>query len=168
MAEIIDGNAIADEIRQEIIKETEQLKAKGIAPGIATLLVGDDFGSKMYRGQVEKNCESVGFNYIEKTLPAETTEEEVIRIVKELNEDPAVSGILPLRPYPEHISDSAVINNIRVDKDIDCFHPFNMGRLLLGEPTLAPGDAVGVHRAARTGSGSSSRARRSWWSATPT
>src|SRR5450830_1151986 len=138
MAEIIDGNAIADEIKQEILAERDKLAAKGITPGIATLLVGDDFGSKMYRGQVEKNCESVGFNYIEKTLPAETTEEQVIEVVKELNNDPAVSGILPLRPLPEHISDSAVIRNIREDKDIDCFHPANMGRLALGEPTLAP------------------------------
>jgi methylenetetrahydrofolate dehydrogenase (NADP+)/methenyltetrahydrofolate cyclohydrolase len=138
MAEIIDGNAIADEIKQEILAEKEKLEAKGIKPGIATLLVGDDFGSRMYRGQVEKNCESVGFKYIEKTMPAETTEEQVIDVVKELNEDPAVSGILPLRPFPEHISDSAVIRNIREDKDIDCFHPANMGRLTLGEPTLAP------------------------------
>lgn len=138
MAEIIDGNAIADEIKQEILAERDKLGAKGITPGIATLLVGDDFGSKMYRGQVEKNCESVSFNYIEKTLPAETTEEQVIEVVKELNNDPAVSGILPLRPFPEHISDSAVIRNIREDKDIDCFHPANMGRLALGEPTLAP------------------------------
>jgi methylenetetrahydrofolate dehydrogenase (NADP+) / methenyltetrahydrofolate cyclohydrolase len=138
MAEIIDGNAIAEEIKGEIVAERDRLKAKGINPGVATLLVGDDFGSKMYRGQVEKNCEAVGFAYIEKTLPAETTEEEVIAVVKALNEDESVSGILPLRPYPEHISDSAVINNIRVDKDIDCFHPFNMGKLMLGEPTLAP------------------------------
>lgn len=138
MAKIIDGNAIAEEIKKEILDETEKLKGKGITPGIATLLVGDDFGSKMYRGQVEKNCESVGFNYIEKTLPAETSEEEVVEVVKALNDDPAVSGILPLRPFPEQISDSAVINTIRVDKDIDCFHPFNMGRLTLGEPTLAP------------------------------
>lgn len=138
MAEIIDGNAVAAEIKDEIVAETGKLSEKGITPGIATLLVGDDFGSRMYRGQVEKNCESVGFSYIDKTLPAETTEEEVVKIVQELNDDPKVSGILPLRPFPEHISDSAVINTIRVDKDIDCFHPFNMGRLTLGEPTLAP------------------------------
>lgn len=138
MAEIIDGSAIADEIKGEIVAERDRLKEKGITPGIATLLVGDDFGSKMYRGQVEKNCEAVGFNYIEKTLPAETTEAEVVQVVKELNEDPMVSGILPLRPFPEHISDSAVINTIRVDKDIDCFHPFNMGKLALGEPSLPP------------------------------
>jgi len=138
MAEIIDGNAIAEEIKAEIVTEAGKLKEKGISPGIATLLVGDDFGSRMYRKQVERNCESVGFNYIERTLPAETTEEEVVKVVQELNDDPAVSGILPLRPFPEHISDSAVINTIRVDKDIDCFHPFNMGRLMLGEPTLTP------------------------------
>ncbi|MBN1288695.1 MAG: bifunctional 5,10-methylene-tetrahydrofolate dehydrogenase/5,10-methylene-tetrahydrofolate cyclohydrolase [Actinobacteria bacterium] len=138
MAEIIDGNAVADEIKDEIVVEKKKLADKGITPGIATLLVGDDFGSRMYRGQVEKNCESVGFNYIDKSLPEETTEEEVVNVVKELNEDPKVSGILPLRPFPGHISDSAVINTIRVDKDIDCFHPFNMGRLTLGEPTLAP------------------------------
>ncbi len=138
MAEIIDGNAIAEEIKAEIVAEAGKLKEKGISPGIATLLVGDDFGSRMYRKQVERNCESVEFNYIEKTLPAETTEEEVVKVVEELNDNPAVSGILPLRPFPEHISDSAVINNIRVDKDIDCFHPFNMGCLMLGEPTLTP------------------------------
>lgn len=138
MAEIIDGNAIADEIKEEILEETAGLKEKGITPGIATLLVGDDFGSRMYRKAVEKNCESVGFSYVDKTLPSETTEEEVIKVVEELNENPEVSGILPLRPFPEHISDSAVINTIRVDKDIDCFHPFNMGKLTLGEPTLAP------------------------------
>lgn len=138
MAEIIDGNAIAEEIKKEIISETEKLKAKGITPGIATLMVGEDFGARMYRRQVEKNCESVGFNYIEKSLPVETTEEEVVKVVNELNEDSQVSGILPLRPFPEHISDSAVINTIKYEKDIDCFHPFNMGRLTLGEPTLAP------------------------------
>jgi methylenetetrahydrofolate dehydrogenase (NADP+) / methenyltetrahydrofolate cyclohydrolase len=138
MAEIIDGNAVADEIKGEIVAEKEKLEEKGITPGIATLMVGDDFGAKMYRKQVERNCESVGFNYIEKTLPDETSEEEVVKVVEELNQDEAVSGILPLRPFPGHISDSAVINTIRVDKDIDCFHPFNMGRLALGEPTLAP------------------------------
>src|SRR5450756_2613848 len=122
MAEIIDGNAVADEIKQEILEEKDKLKGKGITPGIATLMVGDDFGARMYRGQVQKNCESVGFNYIEKTLPAETTEEEVVKVVEELNEDPAVSGILPLRPFPEQISDSAIINTIRVDKDLSLIH----------------------------------------------
>ncbi len=138
MTKVIDCVAIGDEIMQEIVKETEELKAKGITPGIATLLVGDDFGSKMYRGQVEKFCEEAGFNYINENPPADASEEDVIKIVKKLNEDPAVSGILPLRPFPEQISDTVVINSIDVNKDIDCFHPFNMGKLALGEASFPP------------------------------
>ncbi len=137
-AKIIDGKAIAEEIRGELTKELEELKAKGVEPGIATLLVGDNFGAKMYRGAVEKFCAEMGFGYREETHPADITEEQVISIVESLNADPKVSGILPLRPFPEHISDSAVINSISVDKDIDCFHPFNMGKLALGEPSFPP------------------------------
>lgn len=137
-AKIIDGKAIADEIRGELLAELEELKAKGIQPGIATLLVGDNFGAKMYRGAVEKFCAEMGFAYREETHPDTVSEDDVIKIVESLNADPNVSGILPLRPFPEHISDSAVINSISVDKDIDCFHPFNMGKLALGEPTFPP------------------------------
>ncbi len=138
MTLVIDCVAIGDEMMKEIVQETEALKTKGITPGIATLLVGDDFGAKMYRGQVEKFCQEAGFNYINENPSADVTEEEVIAIVKKLNADPSVSGILPLRPFPEHISDSSVINSIDVNKDIDCFHPFNMGKLALGEPTFPP------------------------------
>lgn len=138
MALVIDCVAIGEEMMKEIVQETEALKAKGITPGIATLLVGDDFGAKMYRGQVEKFCEEAGFNYINENPSADVTEEELIEIVKKLNADPAVSGILPLRPFPAHIADSSVINNIDVNKDIDCFHPFNMGKLALGEPNFPP------------------------------
>ncbi len=138
MTVVIDCVAIGEELMKEIVAETEALKAKGITPGIATLLVGDDFGARMYRGQVEKFCQEAGFNYFNENPPANVTEEEVVEIVKRLNADKAVSGILPLRPFPEHISDSAVINSIDVNKDIDCFHPFNMGKLALGEPTFPP------------------------------
>ncbi|MGQ9474521.1 MAG: bifunctional 5,10-methylenetetrahydrofolate dehydrogenase/5,10-methenyltetrahydrofolate cyclohydrolase [Actinomycetota bacterium] len=138
MTVVIDCVAIGEELMKEIVAETEALKAKGITPGIATLLVGDDFGARMYRGQVEKFCQEAGFNYFNENPPADVTEEEVVEIVKRLNADKAVSGILPLRPFPEHISDSAVINSIDVNKDIDCFHPFNMGKLALGEPTFPP------------------------------
>ncbi len=137
-ARIIDGKAIGEDIKKEIIAEVEALKAKGIVPGIATLLVGDNFGAKMYRGQVEKNCEEVGFTYVNCNPAADTTEAQVIEEVKKLNADKAVSGILPLRPFPEHISDSAIINSIDVYKDIDCFHPFNMGKVALGEPGFPP------------------------------
>ncbi len=138
MALVIDCVAIGDELMKEIIAETESLKSKGITPGIATLLAGDDFGARMYRGQVEKFCEEAGFNYVNENPPVDVSEEEVVKIVKKLNDDKAVSGILPLRPFPEHISDSAVINSIDVNKDIDTFHPFNMGKLALGEPTFPP------------------------------
>lgn len=138
MALVIDCVAIGDQLMQEIIRETAGLKEKGITPGIATLLVGDDFGAKMYRAQVEKFCEEAGFYYLNENHSADVTEEEVIGIVRKLNADRRVSGILPLRPFPGHISDSAVINSIAVHKDIDCFHPFNMGKLALGEPDFPP------------------------------
>jgi methylenetetrahydrofolate dehydrogenase (NADP+) / methenyltetrahydrofolate cyclohydrolase len=137
-ATIIDGKAIAAELRVELAKQLEDLKARGAKPGIATLLVGEDFGAGMYRGAVEKFCGEMGLGYRNESLPADATEAQVIAAVEDLNRDPAVSGILPLRPFPAHISDSVVINSIRVDKDVDCFHPFNMGKLTLGEPTFPP------------------------------
>ncbi|PIV82746.1 MAG: bifunctional methylenetetrahydrofolate dehydrogenase/methenyltetrahydrofolate cyclohydrolase [Nitrospirae bacterium CG17_big_fil_post_rev_8_21_14_2_50_50_9] len=137
-ARVIDCTAIANEIKEEIKSEVEMLKKKGIVPGIATLLVGDNFGAKMYRGQVEKFCAEVGFHYINMNPPATASEKEVMQIVRELNQDGKVSGILPLRPFPEQISDSVVINSIDLNKDIDCFHPYNMGKLALGEVTFAP------------------------------
>ena len=144
MSMVIDCVAIGEELMKEIVKETEELKAKRITPGIATLLVGDDFGANMYRGQVEKFCVEAGFNYVNENPPADVTEAEVIAIVKKLNADPKVSGILPLRPFPEQISDSAVINSIDVNKDIDCFQPFNMGKLALGEATFPPATPAAV------------------------
>ncbi len=144
MSLVIDCVAIGDTMMQEIVDEVKALKEKGVSPGIATLLVGDDFGSRMYRGQVEKFCEEVGFNYINENPASDVSEEELIEIVKKLNADPSVSGILPLRPFPEHISDTAVINSIDVNKDIDCFHPFNMGKLALGEPSFPPATPAAV------------------------
>ena len=137
-AKIIDGKVIASELRAELSRELEELKAAGARPGIATLMVGEDFGAGMYRGAVEKFCGEMGLGYRNESLPADTTEEAVVATVRSLNDDPAVSGILPLRPFPAHVSDSAVINSISLNKDVDCFHPFNMGRLTLGEPTFPP------------------------------
>jgi methylenetetrahydrofolate dehydrogenase (NADP+)/methenyltetrahydrofolate cyclohydrolase len=135
---IIDGKAIAGEVREELAQELEQLKEAGAQPGIATLMVGDDFGAGMYRGAVEKFCGEMGLGYRNETLPADTTEDAVVSVVRSLNDDPAVSGILPLRPFPTQVSDSVVIISIDVGKDVDCFHPFNMGRLTLNEPTFPP------------------------------
>jgi methylenetetrahydrofolate dehydrogenase (NADP+)/methenyltetrahydrofolate cyclohydrolase len=137
-ATIIDGKSIAEELRAELARELEELKAAGATPGIATLMVGDDFGAGMYRGAVEKFCGEMGLGYRNEAFPADTDEATVIAAVKSLNADPAVSGILPLRPFPAQISDSVVINSIDPGKDVDCFHPSNMGRLTLGEPTFPP------------------------------
>lgn len=137
-AKIIDGKAIAAEVREELVRELEELRAAGASPGVATLMVGDDFGAGMYRGAVEKFCGEMGLGYRNETLPGDATEEAVVAAVRSLNDDPAVAGILPLRPFPPQVSDSVVINSIDVGKDVDCFHPFNMGRLTLNEPTFPP------------------------------
>jgi len=137
-AKIIDGKAVADEVRAELVRALEELRAAGAEPGIATLMVGEDFGAGMYRGAVEKFCGELGLGYRSEALPADATEEAVVATVKSLNADAAVSGILPLRPFPTHVSDSVVIDSIDPDKDVDCFHPSNMGRLTLGEPTFPP------------------------------
>jgi methylenetetrahydrofolate dehydrogenase (NADP+)/methenyltetrahydrofolate cyclohydrolase len=137
-AKIIDGKAIAEELRVELTRELDELKAAGGRPGIATLMVGEDFGAGMYRGAVEKFCGEMGLGYRSVALPADTDEAAVLAAVEDLNSDPGVSGILPLRPFPSHISDSVVINSIDPGKDVDCFHPSNMGRLTLGEPTFPP------------------------------
>ena len=137
-AKIIDGKAIAGELREELAQELAELKKAGAKPGIATLMVGDDFGAGMYRGAVEKFCGEMGLGYRSEALPADTSEAAVLAAVRSLNDDPAVSGILPLRPFPPQVSDSVVIGSIDFGKDVDCFHPFNMGRLTLGEPTFPP------------------------------
>jgi len=137
-AKTIDGKAIAAELREELTRELQELQAAGAQPGIATLMVGDDFGAGMYRGAVEKFCGEMGLGYRSEALPADAGEAAVVAAVRSLNDDPSVSGILPLRPFPAQVSDSVVIGSISVDKDVDCFHPFNMGRLTLGEPTFPP------------------------------
>lgn len=137
-AKVIDCVTIADEIKTELQKEIDALKKKGVTVGIATVLVGDDFGARMYRKQIEKFCGEMGVKYTEENPPADASEETVVNVVKTLNGNDSVSGIIPLRPFPEQISDYAIINAIALNKDIDCFHPYNMGKLTLGEVTFAP------------------------------
>jgi methylenetetrahydrofolate dehydrogenase (NADP+)/methenyltetrahydrofolate cyclohydrolase len=137
-AKVIDCVAIANDIKSELQEEIQGLGKKGITVGIATVLVGDDFGARMYRKQIEKFCVEMGVQYTDANPPEDTSEEEVVKIVKQLNDNESVSGMIPLRPFPEHISDYAIINAIALNKDIDCFHPYNMGKLTLGEITFAP------------------------------
>jgi len=137
-AQIIDGKAIAEVVRAEIVAEVEKLATRGIKPGVATILVGDDGGAQFYRGQIEKNTATVGFAYFNHTLPAGTSEDEVLDLIARLNADPAVNGILALMPMSEGIDQNRVFNAIDPLKDLDCVNPANIGHVLLGDFLFAP------------------------------
>jgi methylenetetrahydrofolate dehydrogenase (NADP+)/methenyltetrahydrofolate cyclohydrolase len=137
-AQIIDGKAIAEQIREEIKAEVARLGGLGITPGVATILVGDDGGAQFYRGQIEKNTATVGLAYFDHSLPADTPEREVLDLIARLNADPAVHGILALMPMAEGIDQARVFNAIDPLKDLDCVNPANVGHVLLGDFLFAP------------------------------
>jgi methylenetetrahydrofolate dehydrogenase (NADP+)/methenyltetrahydrofolate cyclohydrolase len=137
-AQIIDGKAIAEQIREEIKADVERLAASGIKPAVATVLVGDDGGAKFYRGQIEKNTGTVGFEYFDHQLPGETSEADVLALIAELNADARVHGILALMPMPAGINQNTVFNAISPMKDLDCVNPANIGHVLLGDQLFAP------------------------------
>ncbi len=142
---LIDGKKIAADIRGELKIKTDQLiSERGIRPGLALLLVGSDPASRIYVNSKIKACAEIGFRSITKELPAETTEEEVLSIVKQWNEDPEVHGILVQLPLPKHIDDNNVIRAISPDKDADGFHPESMGRLVIGLPGFVSCTPAGI------------------------
>ena len=144
-AQIIDGKAIAAEVRQNIKQRVEQRLSEGKrAPGLAVVQVGDDPASQVYVAHKRKDCAEVGFNSIAYDLPAETSQEKLLALIDELNADPNVDGILVQLPVPDHIDDEAVIERIHPDKDVDGFHPYNIGRLTIQMPTLHPCTPRGV------------------------
>jgi methylenetetrahydrofolate dehydrogenase (NADP+)/methenyltetrahydrofolate cyclohydrolase len=137
-AQIIDGKAIAEQIREEIKADVERLAARGVRPGVATILVGDDGGARFYRGQIEKNTGVVGFEYFDHSLPSGSSEAEVLALIDELNSDPRVHGILALMPMPAGIDQTKVFSAIAPAKDLDCVNPANIGHVLLGDQLFAP------------------------------
>jgi methylenetetrahydrofolate dehydrogenase (NADP+)/methenyltetrahydrofolate cyclohydrolase len=137
-AQIIDGKAIAEQIRGEIVAEVARLATCGVKPGVATILVGDDGGAQFYRGQIEKNTGAVGFNYYSHVLPAQTGEDEVLALIDQLNRDAHVHGILALMPMSPGIDQNKVFNAIAPLKDLDCVNPANIGHVLLGDFLFAP------------------------------
>lgn len=144
MAQIIDGKLVSKEVRQRVAQETAELKKKGVTPGLAVIIVGDDPASQVYVRNKEKACEEVGF-YSEKfALPAETTQEELNALVKELNSRKEISGILCQLPLPKHLDDKEVINLIDPLKDVDAFHPVNVGAIMIGDYNLLPCTPAGV------------------------
>ena len=144
MANIIDGKAVSAQVKEDIRVETEQLKAKGVEIGLAVVIVGNDPASQVYVRNKEKACEAVGFNSYKYALPEETTEEELLALVDKLNKDDKVDGILVQLPLPKHLDDKIIINNIRPDKDVDAFHPVNVGKIMIGDYSFLPCTPAGV------------------------
>ncbi|KMY54723.1 5,10-methylene-tetrahydrofolate cyclohydrolase [Bacillus sp. FJAT-27231] len=132
-AAIIDGKAIAQDIRTELKKEIEELKANGVTPGLAVILVGDDQASHTYVRNKDKACAEVGIHSEIYRYPADLSEEALLQKVAELNEDPAIHGILVQLPLPAHLSEDKVIDAISPEKDVDGFHPVNVGKMAIGK-----------------------------------
>jgi 5,10-methylene-tetrahydrofolate dehydrogenase/Methenyl tetrahydrofolate cyclohydrolase len=143
-AQIINGKAISDMIREEVKAETDKLRQQGVVPGLAVVLVGEDPASKVYVGSKEKACIQLGFYSEVHRLSADTSEEELLALIHKLNEQSTINGILVQLPLPKHINEKAVIDAISVDKDVDGFHPESVGNLVIGDDSLLPCTPAGV------------------------
>ena len=141
MAVRIDGKALAAQVKERVREEAAKLPRK---PGLAVILVGENPASQVYVNGKEKDCTECGIQSFSHRLPAETSQEELLALVRELNEDRLVDGILCQLPLPKGLDEDAVINAIAPDKDVDCFHPFNVGRMSIGEPVFLPCTPAGV------------------------
>ena len=145
MPNIIDGKAISAAIRGEIAEKVKQLKAeKGIVPGLAVIIVGEDPASKVYVRNKHRACEEVGFASFGYELPAETTEQELLALVEKLNRDDAVHGILVQLPLPKHLDEEKILLAIDPRKDVDAFHPYNVGKIMIGNYDFLPCTPAGV------------------------
>jgi methylenetetrahydrofolate dehydrogenase (NADP+)/methenyltetrahydrofolate cyclohydrolase len=141
---IIDGKAIAARLRESIAADVAQLKAGGTVPGLAVVLVGEDPASRVYVSMKEKACAQAGIYSDEHKLPAETSEAELLTLIDELNKNSRIDGILVQLPLPKHINESRVLEAISPTKDVDGFHPYNVGRLVTGNPLFRPCTPYGV------------------------
>lgn len=144
MAKIIDGKAISAEIKEELKEKVAEYKKQGVEITLAVVKVGNDPASAVYVRNKEKACEYVGITSRTLALPEETTEEELLNVVKELNEDKNVNGILVQLPLPKHIDESKVLLTIDSTKDVDGFHPVNVGKMVIGEDTFLPCTPAGI------------------------
>ena len=145
MAKIIDGKEISAQIRAEISKKVKEYNAKtGNLPGLAVVIVGENPASQVYVRNKKKACEQVGFNSWVYEMPESTTQEELNSLIDKLNEDNAVHGILVQLPLPKHLDEEQVILRIRPDKDVDAFHPYNVGRITIGNPKFLPCTPAGI------------------------
>ncbi|WP_432145950.1 bifunctional 5,10-methylenetetrahydrofolate dehydrogenase/5,10-methenyltetrahydrofolate cyclohydrolase [Streptomyces sp. bgisy084] len=143
-AQVIDGRACARELKENLLADVSCLRQDGLTIGLATILVGDEYGSAAYERRLRRLAEELGVPYQPHPLPANTSQNDLIALVERLNGDPAVSGILVLRPLPAHIEEAAVFRAIDPRKDIEAVHPENAGLLALGVPRFVPSTAASV------------------------
>ncbi len=147
MANIIDGKAVSAAVKEEVSAEAAKLKDEhGLKIGLAVVIVGSDPASRVYVNNKKKACEAVGFRSTEYALDENTTQEQLLDLVNVLNNDKAVNGILVQLPLPKHIDEKAVINAISPEKDVDAFHPVNVGKIMIGDYSFLPCTPAGVMR----------------------
>ncbi|MCJ7743208.1 MAG: bifunctional 5,10-methylene-tetrahydrofolate dehydrogenase/5,10-methylene-tetrahydrofolate cyclohydrolase [Dehalococcoidales bacterium] len=144
-AMILDGRKISAEIREELKEEAKHLRERGIVPGLTGILVGEDPGSVTYVGLKSKACEEIGIKEMMCRLPDTVTEEELLRNIKRLNQDPAVHGIFIQLPLPKHLSEDKALAAIVPEKDVDGFHAVNVGKAWLGQSAFVPAVAIAIH-----------------------
>jgi methylenetetrahydrofolate dehydrogenase (NADP+)/methenyltetrahydrofolate cyclohydrolase len=146
-AQLIKGAEVAAQIREELKKEIAELKAKHkVVPGLATVLVGSDPASQVYVGAKEKTCQELGIYSERHDLSEKTTQKELIALVQKLNKDPKINGILVQLPLPKHLNEEEVLYALDPKKDVDGFHPVNVGRLMIGEPDYIPCTPAGIQQ----------------------
>ena len=143
---LIDGKAVASRCKEEIRTRVEELKARGIRPGLAVILVGDNPASQVYVRNKERDCAECGIYSEEYRLPGEISQKELLELISVLNGNPAIHGILVQLPLPKHLSEKLVIDSIAPEKDVDAFHPYNVGRIMQGDFQFVPCTPAGVMR----------------------
>jgi methylenetetrahydrofolate dehydrogenase (NADP+)/methenyltetrahydrofolate cyclohydrolase len=143
-AKIIDGKEVAAEIRAELQGEIARLKERGIVPGLGVILVGDDAASQSYVTSKERACAEIGIYSDDHRLPAQTSQDELMALVQRMNRDPRLHGILVQLPLPRHLNEAQVLLAVNPDKDVDGFHPVNVGKMVIGEKAFLPCTPHGV------------------------
>lgn len=144
MAKILSGKIVSARVKDELKKEVEELSQRGKQTGLAVVLVGDDSASKVYVRNKEKACEEVGIYSEVHRLSENTSEEELLKLINELNENDKIDGILVQLPLPKHLDDKVIINNIKPEKDVDAFHPSNVGKIMIGDYDFLPCTPAGI------------------------
>ena len=144
MAKLIDGKIISAAVKNEVATEVAALKEKGVTPGLAVIIVGEDPASKVYVANKEKACEQLGMASFKYALPENTTENELLQLINKLNNDSSVNGILCQLPLPRHLNEELIINSIIPEKDVDAFHPQNVGKIMIGNYDFLPCTPAGI------------------------